>query len=53
MPIRFFLGACFLTWAVLAPHAGVVSIAEGMALGGLILWLSSRRSGGGPRDVGG
>jgi hypothetical protein len=33
---RFFLGACFLTGALLLPHAGTAVVIAGMALAGLI-----------------
>jgi hypothetical protein len=43
---RFFLGASFLTSALVGPHAGLVPLAGGIALGGLILFVVSRlRSG--------
>ena len=35
---RFFLGACFVTGCVLAPHAQAWTIGVGMLLAGLIRW---------------
>lgn len=37
-----FLGACFLTGAMLLPHARMAPVVAGMALAGLIQWISSR-----------
>jgi hypothetical protein len=36
MQWKFFLGACFLTGALLLPHAGWRSVVGGMAIAGLI-----------------
>src|SRR4051794_16025618 len=36
MQWKFFIGACFLTGALLMPHAGRGPILAGMALGGLV-----------------
>lgn len=36
MPWKFFFGACFLTGALLLPHAGLGPLLAGMALAGLI-----------------
>jgi hypothetical protein len=42
MPVKFFLGACFLTGALLVPHAGAWPVLAGMALAGLIQLAWSR-----------
>jgi hypothetical protein len=42
MQWKFFLGACFLTGAVLLPHVGLVPVCAGMALAGVILLAWSR-----------
>ena len=39
MEWKFFFGACFLTGAVLLPHAGIKPVVEGMALAAVILGL--------------
>jgi hypothetical protein len=38
---KFFFGACFLTAAILVPHAGVKPVVEGMALAAVILGIWS------------
>jgi hypothetical protein len=45
MQWKFFLGACFLTGALLLPHAGLKPVLAGMALAGLIQLAWSRISG--------
>jgi hypothetical protein len=42
MEWKFFLGACFLTGALLVPHAGIMPVVEGMGLAALILGVWSR-----------
>jgi hypothetical protein len=42
---KFFLGACFLTVALVLPHAGMVPVIAGMALAGLIQLAWSRIKG--------
>jgi hypothetical protein len=46
MQWKFFLGACFLTGAVLIPHTRWLPLIAGMALAGLLqllfAWLSGR-----------
>lgn len=44
MPWRFFLGAAFLTAALLEPYAGVGAVARGVALAAAIQWLWRRVS---------
>jgi hypothetical protein len=45
MQWKFFLGACFLTGAVLMPHARRLPLIAGMALAGIIQLVFSRLSG--------
>ena len=45
MPWKFFLGSCFLTGALLLPHADVGPLLAGMALAGLIQLAWSRIGG--------
>jgi hypothetical protein len=42
MQWKFFLGASFLTVAFVGPHAGLVPLTGGIALGGLILFVVTR-----------
>ena len=46
MQWKFFLGACFLTGALLLPHAGRRPVVAGMALAALVQWGWSRIRGG-------
>ncbi|NOT25969.1 MAG: hypothetical protein HOP16_07670 [Acidobacteria bacterium] len=46
---RFFLGASFLTAALVSPHSGLKPLVGGVALGGLILLAVHQISKGGPR----
>jgi hypothetical protein len=39
---NFFLGACFLTAALLVPHAGTGPVVAGIVLAFLLRWLGSR-----------
>jgi hypothetical protein len=39
---RFFFAACFLTGAILIPHAGVGPVAAGILLAAVIQWSWSR-----------
>jgi hypothetical protein len=39
MKWQFFLGACFLTGALLLPHASPRAVVSGMALAALLRWL--------------
>jgi hypothetical protein len=50
---RFFLGACFLTGALVTPLAGVVPVATGMVLAGIvqIVYLRVRRALAGGREA--
>jgi hypothetical protein len=41
---KFYLGACFLTLALVLPHARAVPVIAGMALAGLIQLAWSRIS---------
>jgi hypothetical protein len=43
----FFLGACFLTGALLLPHARPPAVIGGMVLAGLLQWGWFRTGGGG------
>jgi hypothetical protein len=45
VPWKFFFGACFLTGALLLPHAGLGPLLAGMALAGLIQLAWSRIGG--------
>ena len=45
MEWTFFLGACFLTGALLLPHAGMMPVVAGMALAGLMHLAWSRIGG--------
>jgi hypothetical protein len=46
MKWQFFFGACFLTGALLLPHAPVLPLIAGMILAGVVRWgwYQSRRS---------
>jgi mannose/fructose-specific phosphotransferase system component IIA len=46
MQWKYFLGASFLTAALLVPHAGTEPVIAGMALALLLQWLRSRIRGG-------
>jgi hypothetical protein len=50
---RFFLGACFLTGALLVPLAGVVPVATGIVLAGVVqlAYLRVRRALAGGREA--
>jgi hypothetical protein len=48
MKWQFFVGACFLTGALLLPHASPRAVVSGMALAALLRWLWDH-TGGGPR----
>jgi hypothetical protein len=41
MKWQFFLGACFLTAAVLLPHARVRPVVAGSALAAVLRWIGS------------
>jgi hypothetical protein len=45
MQWKFFLGACFLTAALVEPHAGMMPVIGGIALAGLIRLAWSRING--------
>jgi hypothetical protein len=42
MKWRFFFGACFLTAAVLLPHANAVPVIAGMLVAAVVQWGWSR-----------
>jgi hypothetical protein len=42
MPWKFYLGACFLTSALLMPHAGLQPTAAGALLAGAVVWAWAR-----------
>src|SRR5262245_8001490 len=42
MPWKFFVGACFLTGALLIPHGGKMPVLAGMGLAALVNWAWSR-----------
>jgi hypothetical protein len=44
---NFFLGACFLTAALVVPHAGTRPVVAGVALAFLLRWLGARFGGRG------
>jgi hypothetical protein len=46
MDWKFFLGACFLTAALLVPQAGMRPVAAGMVLAALVRLAWARRGGG-------
>jgi hypothetical protein len=41
MKWEFFLGACFLTGALLLPHAAARPVVTGMALAAVLRWSSN------------
>jgi hypothetical protein len=42
MQFRFFVGACFLTAAMLLPHANALPVVAGMLLAAAVQWAWSR-----------
>ena len=42
MKWRFFFGACFLTAAILLPHANAVAVFAGMIVAAVVQWGWSR-----------
>jgi len=43
---KFFLGASFLTAALIAPHAGATPVAAGIVLAAVVRWGLSRSARG-------